>query len=222
METKTENSNQRNDPGGWKWLAYLSLSAAIIMILGIENALEKKISFLIFALLTFIPIIITRKPGIAGINRRNLKSSIVAGSGAGIFYGIFRGLALKFIPLGGLIFGADLARIALKLEDGIELGSLVLTRDNASALLLLFMFPFMISMEMYFRGLLFQTARKYVHWAWAVAIASAIQAIARRTPHSLIMGSIGGVLMQKYDNILAASFMHGFQFFTALAIVLYL
>jgi hypothetical protein len=161
METKTENNNQKNDPCSWKWLAYLSLSAAIIMILGIENALENKISFVIFALLTFIPIIITRKPGIAGITRRNLKSSIVAGSGAGIFYGIFR-------------------------------------------------------------GLLFQTARKYVHWAWAVAIASAIQAIARRTPHSLIMGSIGGVLMQKYDNILAPSFMHGFQFFTALAIVLYL
>lgn len=87
------------------------------------------------------------------------------------FYGISRGLALKFIPLGGLIFGYDLARTALNLEGGIELGSFLLTRDNASVLLLLFMFPFMISMEMYFRGLLFQTARKYVHWAWAVAIA---------------------------------------------------
>ncbi|MDD5616472.1 MAG: hypothetical protein PHH85_09755, partial [Candidatus Methanoperedens sp.] len=76
METQTENNNQKIDPGGWIWLAYLSLSAAIIMILGIENALEKKISFIIFALLTFIPIIIIRKPGIAGITRRNLKSSI--------------------------------------------------------------------------------------------------------------------------------------------------
>lgn len=222
MEILTKNNNEKNDPVGWKWLVYLSLSAAIIMILGIENALEKKISFIIFVLLTFLPVIITRKPGIAGITRMNLKSSIIVGSGVGIIYGIIRGLALKFIPLGGLVFGADLARIALNLESGIELRWLVLTRDNASVLLLLFMFPFMISMEMYFRGLLFRTARKYVHWAWAVAIASAIQAIARRTPHSLIMGSIGGVLMQKYDNILAPSFMHGFQFFTALAIVLYL
>ncbi|MBU3966533.1 MAG: hypothetical protein KKG76_04025 [Euryarchaeota archaeon] len=57
METQTENNNKKNDPGGWKWLAYLSLSAAIIMILGIENALEKKTSFIIFALLTFLPVI---------------------------------------------------------------------------------------------------------------------------------------------------------------------
>lgn len=57
MDTQTENNNQKNEQYGWKWLAYLFLSAAIIMILGIENALEKKISFIIFALLTFLPVI---------------------------------------------------------------------------------------------------------------------------------------------------------------------
>lgn len=224
MEIQAKNNAQKIEPIDWKWLMYLSLSAIAIMILGIENALEKKISFVIFALLTFIPIIVTRKPGIAGLTRKNLKSSMLAGSCAGIIYGIFRGLVLKFIPGGTLILGADLAIIAAKLETGIQFGSLILTKDDFLLLLLVLplMFPMMIGLELYFRGLLFLTLKKYVHWTGAVAIASTVQAISRRTPHSLVMGSIGGVLMQKYDNILAPSFMHGFQFFTAFAIFLYL
>lgn len=218
-----QNNNQKIEQSNWKWLAYLSLSAVIIMILGIENALENKISFVIFAILTFLPIIITRKSSIAGITKSNLKSSIVVGSVVGIIYGIIRGLILKFIPGGALILGADLVGIALKLETGIQFGSFFLTKDNFLLLVLVLplMSPLMISLELYFRGLLFLTLKKYVHWTDAIAIASIVQAISRRTPHSLVMGSIGGVLMQKYDNILAPSFMHGFQFFTALSIVLY-
>lgn len=207
---------------GWKWLAYLSLSAIVVMTMGIENALENRLSFLIFAVLTFLPVVMAKNLSIIGITRKNLQSSIIVGIITGIIYGVIRGMFLKIVPATSLIFGADLARIALKLDSGINLGSLVISGNDISVLLLLFMFPFMIAMEMYFRGLLFLTAKKYVRWPWAVAIASGVQAVARRTPHSIIMGSIGGVLMQKYDNILAPSFMHGVQFFTALAIVLYL
>lgn len=206
----------------WKWLAYLSLTAIVVMVMGIENALENRLSFLIFAVFTFLPVVMAKNVGIIGITRRNLKSSIIIGIITGIIYGAIRGIFLKLVPVASLIFGADLARIALKLDSGISLGSLAISKNDASVFLLLFMFPFMIAMEMYFRGLLFLTARKYTRWPLAVAIASVVQAVARRTPHSLIMGSIGGVLMQKYDNIFAPSFMHGVQFFTALAIVLYL
>lgn len=207
---------------GKKWLAYLSLSAVITMAMGIENALEKRTALAIFALLTFLPVIVTKSAGIVGVTGKNGRTSVLAGISVGLVYGTVRGLFLKLIPASALVFGADLARIAAKLGTGIELGSLVITSGNATVLLLLFMFPFMIAMEMYFRGLLFLTAKRYAHWTGAVAISSAVQAVARRTPHSLIMGSIGGVLMQRYDNILAPSFMHGVQFFTALAIVLYL
>ncbi len=202
-------------------LAYLILASVVIMVLGIENALQNRMAFLIFFVFLVVPVAATRKLAVIGLTAKNLAPSILSGGVTGLAYGAMRGLALRTLPFGKLIFGADLALIAARLESGIKIGTTLISKDDASVLLLLFMFPFMILMEMYFRGLLFRTVRRYVHWAGAVAIASAVQAVARRTPHSLIMGSIGGVLMQKYDNILAPSLMHIVQFFTALAIFLY-
>lgn len=214
------NQDKSQNPTHWKWLAFVALSAIATMILGIQNALEKKASFVIFTIFVFYPIIL-RRFGNVGINRKNLKSSILIGSSVGIIYGIIRGLILKFVPGGTIALGADLIGLAKKLETGISVGPLVFTKENFyfSAV---FLFPFMVCLELYFRGILFLTLKKFIHWSGAVAVASIVQSISRRTPHSLIMGSIGGVLMQRYDNILAPSFMHGFQFFTALGIFLYL
>ncbi|MBI4831985.1 MAG: CPBP family intramembrane metalloprotease [Candidatus Lindowbacteria bacterium] len=202
------------------WEVSVYLCAVLIMFFGIQNFLERKLSYLLIVL-CFLYAVPTRKFGRLGLTRHNTKGSIIVGAGIGIIYGTIRGLALTYVSGSELVLGADLARIAPRLTTGIEVGPLVLTKGGVIPLVVL-LFPAMLGMEMYFRGLLFLNLKRHVHWTGAVAVTSAVQAIGRRTPHSLIMGSIAGILMQKYDNVLAPAMMHAFQFFCALSIFLYL
>lgn len=203
----------------WKWLLYIVLSALAMMVLGIENLIEKWPSIIVLILFILFPLLV-RGPGSIGISAKNLGSSILVGACVGIVYGAIRGVGLKFLPLGGLIFGADLLRMVPKVEAGFTIGPLVLNKTRF-LLLWALLIPGFGMLELYFRGVLFPGLKKHMHWTGALAATSVVQSVARRTPHSLIMGSLAGVLMQRYDNILAPISMHAFQFLVALAIVLF-
>lgn len=208
--TETVNANGR------AWLAFVVLSAVPAMLLGMDNAFRDRTSMVVLAAYTALPLIATRSFGAVGIGRQNLRNSILVGSAVGITYGVVRGLMLRFVTHGSVIFGADLARAVagLRSQHGVQLGPVVVTGYGIS-LLFVALIPFFLGIELYFRGFLFRNLRAHVGPATAIGMAAATQAIARRTPHSLVMGSIAGVLMNKYDNILAPLFFHGCQFFVA-------
>ncbi len=163
----------RIETADWKSLAFVAVSAVTIMILGIENAFENRVAFAIFALFTLVGVIAKGLAGV-GLITQHLSSSFVAGTVVGIFYGTLRGLLLKFVPSSQLILGADLAMLAPRLEAGISIGPLLLTKDWLF-LFWLFLLPGMITMELYFRGVLFGALKQHVHWTGAVAVASTVQ-----------------------------------------------
>ncbi len=154
------------------------------------------------------------------MTRRNLVQALIGGAAAGLVYGTIRGVALVRVTRGEAVFGADLMRMIPALDSGIHVGSGTISGHWMWLFLLMLLPVGFAGIELFFRGILFREVRGRIHWTAAVAIAAATQAVARRTPHSLIMGSLAGVLMQKYDNIAAPIVMHGTQFFVALAVVL--
>lgn len=198
-------------------MALIGLSAIVVMVFGINDVFARPLSAVLLFLYTVFPLVVVGFGGV-GFTKRNIRNSILAGIVVGIVYGIIRGLFLRFIPDSKIILGADLALISPRLETGIQLGP-VMIRGFWMSLLGVFLMPLFIGIESYFRGFVFLNLKKHIPWPWAIVVVSAVQSIARRTPHSLIMGSIGGVLMQKYDNIWAPIFFHGFQFFVGLAVV---
>ena len=201
-------------------LVFVTLSTTTIMLVGIQNLLTRPWAFAALILAVVCPMVAARAASVAGVTRQNLAQALTGGVAVGVAYGILRGLALAHLGDSEVVLGADLMRMVPTVETGIRLGGLTVSGQRLWVFLLLLLPIGFAGIELFFRGIVFLDVRQRMHWAGAVVVAAAAQAVARRTPHSLIMGSLAGLLMQKYDNIAAPIVMHGTQFFIALAIVL--
>lgn len=205
--------------------SYWLIFGLIIVVLSIILTVRSSITWFLWLLAVLVYAIIAKNTSTIGITRDNFKAALIVSVQIAIIYGILRAIILLSIPGSEYFIGAGLIETVIAMEMGkFPIGDVTGTATKIFLIMFIVSLFTVIMWESFFRGLLFNKVKIYVHWTIAVVIVAILSGLPHSESfssffHSIILGLIGGILMQRYHNVVAPAMFHFLHFQVALVLL---
>lgn len=228
------NFNSSNDQNiNKKWLIYGAIYWLIIAIglgfaklSGMAKEGVKDTPLILIVLFTSLYIVFpliyawkTKNFKGIGFTRENLKSVVSVTLLVTFIYSAIRGLLIIYAPGSSEYVAATAIQTAGALKENL---SAALPRAIIAA------FLSTVSVELFYRGFWFTILRKYIHWINALLVSALLFSIVHYFAAglsgaimALVVSIVAGMLMQKYNNIIAPALFHLLQYLATIAVYLY-
>lgn len=162
-----------------------------------------------------------------GLTKENLKKAILGMLVVVILYSLIRNLLIVFVPDSIPYIAASAIQVAELLKQG-QFGNITGSFFKLFPLMLFITFLAAVSNELFYRGFLFTRFKQYMNWKIAVLISALLFGLYHYFNAGIsgflmgvIVSIISGVLMQKYNNIIAPALFHFLQYIVTILVFYY-
>lgn len=203
------------------WLIF----GILIVVVNIIYTVRSPVTWLLWLCAVLAYIILTKHTTNIGVTKVGFKEAFIASFVIAVVYGILRALILIYVSGSEYIFGAGLTETVEAMKIGrFPIGDISGTALKIFLVMLVTSAFTVVMWESFFRGFLFNKMKLYIHWAIAIVIIAILSGLPHSESfsgfsHSIILGLIAGLLMQKYNNVIAPIMFHFLHFQVALVIL---